>query len=910
MEPPQYRLLTPFLAPYGAAVDVKRWRDGKLDLASAESPLAEVTLGDLGIAAEISGAKTEAAFEEAIPPSTLGLPFSDEEMAGIDAATVRMFRVDEDSGRLKPVWHSGVNDEMGFAWSRVHRPGRYMPIGLPRDRLLQQILREMARARRLAGDDLAHEAWQAAHRAWAVLTEPPIDVVEELREFLARVEVQTGRGLPQLKPHEIRFRQGYHIAPFPLPKDRSLEEFRIYLNQIAEANKGFAIRFPEEELFYPPDPLPDVPWHRPGVQRPGDDIDWREAEQLRIWEYVDLSQVLPFLFPMDWWMYQHDLRHTGAASGLSGIRSTTVNRMELNAIAPVDGPVITKPVIVDGKVYVGSGKEILGKGGTLFKIDLATGYVEGQFQTSGNAQFKGVRGIGGSPAVVGGRVYFTGVHGKVYCLDAATMNNQRIPPPALWITDLKSPSRFQNQPIRQSAGDSWSSPLVVNGKVYVGCGQGEHKDTYGFIFCLDAETGRVLWLFCTSKFCNRTRSGLENRPNVIPASVAVSAPLPQWAKDAGFTLHNDSNAANRETGCSVWSSCAYDRVLNRIYVGTGNSQYRNAKNHEVKGTTLPDEWYGSGLISLDADTGEFCAFFQPGQDDSYRPTEGDLDVSGSPTIFFRNGQRVLAFGSKNGSFFLLDPDTLKVLDNEMRRRQLLPRKDGNGLPGSRGNAIPTVAYSKEPEYENEWGVYATPAVHAGTGKLFVGLGGRGTITDQDKTPFVRALDWITLEDAWPTIVGPDKVSRYTAASPPLYTSSEVGLSSPAVVHDVLFVSTNRAALYAMDVHDGHCLWEAPGLPAKKRALGPAVYGDYVVIGAGEHVYIYVLGPRWAQTQAESFVTVPPASSPCERPPWEGPDLRRLEREKWKSRSEEPASKPKGLFGARELLLKMLSRLRP
>jgi glucose dehydrogenase len=34
---------------------------------------------------------------------------------------------------------------------------------------------------------------------------------------------------------------------------------------------------------------------------------------------------------------------------------------------------------------------------------------------------------------------------------------------------------------------------------------------------------------------------------------------------------------------------------------------------------------------------------------------------------------------------------------------------------------------------------------------------------------------------------------------------EVGLSSPAVVNDVVFVTTNAAALYAFDVANGHCL---------------------------------------------------------------------------------------------------------
>lgn len=244
-----------------------------------------------------------------------------------------------------------------------------------------------------------------------------------------------------------------------------------------------------------------------------------------------------------------------------------------------------------------------------------------------------------------------------------------------------------------------------------------------------------------------------------------------------------------------------------------------------------------GNPGLDADTGEFRGFHQPGPDDSYRPGDSDVDVPGSALIFSRGGQRVVAYGSKNGSFFLLDAATMQVLGGGGQRRQLLPVQGGTGLPGDRGTPIPGFADA----FENQWGMYATPAIHAGLGKLYVGLGGRGSVPDPSKTPFVRALDWNTLLDAWPHAVDPtDNVIKYTTARPPLYTSSEVGLSSPAVVNDVVFVSTNKAALYALDASTGLCLWPAPGLPVGNQALGPAVYGNYVILGCGSNLFRYTL----------------------------------------------------------------------
>src|SRR5687768_18363155 len=75
-------------------------------------------------------------------------------------------------------------------------------------------------------------------------------------------------------------------------------------------------------------------------------------------------------------------------------------------------------------------------------------------------------------------------------------------------------------------------------------------------------------------------------------------------------------------------------------------------------------------------------------------------------------------------------------------------------------------------------------------------------------PFIRALDWTTLDDAWPLDDGDPK--RYVAAANPnnpLYKmAGESGISVPAVVNDVVFMSTTRVALYAFNAADGTLLW--------------------------------------------------------------------------------------------------------
>ena len=205
-------------------------------------------------------------------------------------------------------------------------------------------------------------------------------------------------------------------------------------------------------------------------------------------------------------------------------------------------------------------------------------------------------------------------------------------------------------------------------------------------------------MFCTNKFSAHA----DNSPNVLPRSL-LSGPAP-----SGYTLANYPPSK----GASVWSSCLYSLKLDRIYVGTGNAD----PDHQ-----LPNAPYASGVLSLDAESGAFKGFFQPSPSDSYRPDDLDVDTPPSPLLFTHAGADVLAIGSKNGSFFLLDPNSMQAI----AQRQILPRRGGDGFPGDGSTPIPTVdPYATDDVgNENHSGIYSTAAVHTGQGRLFVGLGG-------------------------------------------------------------------------------------------------------------------------------------------------------------------------------------------
>jgi outer membrane protein assembly factor BamB len=780
----------------------------ELKVTSVAHPLPNGTIGTIGKPVEVEGPRE-------FPPTLLRLPYSLGMARGVDWRTARLFRWDKDAKTLRPVWNSGVNGQLGFAWGKIRRAGIYVVLGLPSDKLLLDALATMAYRRRCDDTDSPEDRAAVTRAALAPLVDPPPEAVEQLRQLVTRLETNTSIAVPQ---KDVKRGRAGAVKGMTLPEDREPAQMRERLREIETPPGGL----PEENLFYPPEvPGADLPI--PGaIEATFMGRLLQTIERLDLWKWVDLHWWWPWLFSHDWWMYQANERHSGHAMGWSDIRSTNVSGMINLPPTPVAGPVYTKPAIVDGKIYVGTTESA--NGGTLYKIDLYTGAIDGRYETPKLPATYGIRGVGGSPAVVGGKVYFTSIHGRVYCLEAATMSTASPPPAALWITDLKNPDLAHDQPLSNTEADSWSGPLVVNGNVYVGCGEGETATACGFVYCLDAATGSVKWLFCTNQYVN----GIDNQPNVVPNSLVP----PPGTVPAGFTIHADPPVR----GASVWSSLAYCAALNRVYVGTGNPS---------PDSPAPNALYSSGCISLDAATGKFKGFWAPKPSESYWPGDNDIDVPGGPIVYREAGNWRVAIGSKSGAFVILNADTMV----EIAFRQILPRRNGDGTAANPGTSLPSVVPTPPPGgAENHYGVYGTPA-RLGK-RLFVSMGSDDGIPaipdgigDAHKTPFMRVMNDSTLSDDWPTTTDAFGITRYSNAGPPMYSTSETGVGSAAVVNDVVFACSGGfgapVSIYAFDASTGNPLWHDHA-PVNDFCLGAAIYGNYVVIGAGSTVRRYVL----------------------------------------------------------------------
>ena len=191
------------------------------------------------------------------------------------------------------------------------------------------------------------------------------------------------------------------------------------------------------------------------------------------------------------------------------------------------GPVVASPAVADGVVYIASDD------GYLYALDQETGEEKWKFKSR--------MPIASSPAVSGGLVYFVSSTGALAALDATTGEPK-------WVLPTEYERKFQAknlhgyQPAAQTIPDAWdlftSSPVVVDGRVYFGSGDGG-------VYAADAATGVLQWKFSTGDVVHSSPAVADGVVYVgswdsrLYAIDAVTG-LQRWAFQAGLdpAIHN------------------------------------------------------------------------------------------------------------------------------------------------------------------------------------------------------------------------------------------------------------------------------------------------------------------------------------------------------------------------------------
>ena len=314
--------------------------------------------------------------------------------------------------------------------------------------------------------------------------------------------------------------------------------------------------------------------------------------------------------PSDWYTFHGDTERSGYVSS-SGITTANVSQLKTLHTLELGGPILSTPAIVEGDSSMSArpnGARVDGElspnGGSLHKIDLETGVIVASYSwltDRAEGDTHGFTGMGCTPTVVDGRVYFSAFNGRLYCLDANTLT-------VIWVTDLRVADLGHNQPVSnithddQPQAEGWCSPLVVDGKVYVGMGEGENP--------------APLWLRLLSRSGHGKRD-LDLLHEPVRGRQRQQAQRSSWQHGhASFAerlyslwrLRAVLLSEYRGEGLCRAVGWAPDKGLNRIFCAAGNP----GPETDCQGNPGPPNFsgYAYSVLSLDADSGELKGVVQ------------------------------------------------------------------------------------------------------------------------------------------------------------------------------------------------------------------------------------------------------------------------------------------------------------
>jgi quinohemoprotein ethanol dehydrogenase len=286
------------------------------------------------------------------------------------------------------------------------------------------------------------------------------------------------------------------------------------------------------------------------------------------------------------------------------------------------------------------------------------------------------RGQEATPIVVDGTLYTSGIWGKVYAVNAQTGKE-------LWTYDPEVPGRWGRNPCCDVVN---RGVVVWQGAVYV-------ASTDGRLHALDAKSGKHLWATDTIVDHNLPYSS-TGAPQIAKEVVVIgnggadmgrggvrgyisaydlktgslkwrfyTVPGPADSKPEGTEMEAAQKTwdPRRQSwvkgGGTAWDGMSYDKDLNLLYVGTGNSSPYDPKLRSPSGG---DNLYISSILAINPDTGRLVWHYQttPGDSWDFTATQkfilADLPIDGKV-------RKVIMQAPKNGFFYVLDRATGALL---------------------------------------------------------------------------------------------------------------------------------------------------------------------------------------------------------------------------------------------------------
>jgi outer membrane protein assembly factor BamB len=502
-----------------------------------------------------------------------------------------------------------------------------------------------------------------------------------------------------------------------------------------------------------------------------------ESEGAQFPVATPLGDAIPPEFTADeanWPAENKDLKATRYVTA-SQISSSTVSQLGVAWNVPVTisatfGSLVANPIIVGDVLFQQDAQS------NVYALNKTTGEVIWFNEYNDAVPSGGPNGVG----VGYGLVFFT-LGGSGIVVAAKQDTGEEV-----WRSDIKG---FRDEGITMA-------PLIYDSTVYVSTIPGSPESFYnggqrGFIFALDASTGKILWYFDT-------------------------------------TTENLWNNARVNSGGGLWHVPSIDDEGN-IYVGIGNAApYPGTEEFPAATSRLGDNDYANSLIRINPDTAAVDWYINVKPHDLFdldnhlTPVLTNLDINGTDTkVVFSSGKHgiVIAANADTGEELWRTP----VGKHQNDDTQEIPEGETiEVLPGTFGGVETSLAYADGTVFApivNLSSFYSGAALDASRLDFF---GGSGQLV---------ALNGATGEILW-----------------------DVELPAPAygaatVINDVVFTAALDGVVRGFNTADGSPVfeWQAPaGINAPLAASG-----DYLYVPAGGPI----IGGDGSVTSAPNLVAL-------------------------------------------------------
>jgi outer membrane protein assembly factor BamB len=415
-----------------------------------------------------------------------------------------------------------------------------------------------------------------------------------------------------------------------------------------------------------------------------------------------------------------------------------------------------------------------------------------------------------TPVIADGVVYLQDLDSNVYAISLATGK-------MLWTHDYSSPNGGPH------------GVNVVGGVVYAA--------TATAAVALDAATGTQLW---SRTLTGNAHEGVAMAPgynngtvylSTVPANVTTvygaggqgimwalnaATGVPEWSWNEDQNLWGNPGV---NSGAGLWYTPSFD-AQGDIYLGVANPAPVFGTDSYPLGSSRPGpDLYTDSVVKL-SPAGKLLWYYQLTPHDLY-----DWDLQNPPVLTTANGRPVVIDGGKAGIMIELDAQTGKLL-----WQRPVGGHDGHENDGALTEQLTPTSRDPLPAH-----YCLEPSLYGG---MLTQLASNGSTT----FAAVNDLALPASPAGFTASTASQIQALYAAVGEVVAVNQDTGTiiwdtplpSSPygaaTVTNDVVFTTTLKGYLYALDATTGAMLFKTPMSSGSNAPV--AVDGDYVIAGAG------------------------------------------------------------------------------